>query len=69
MLGKVPSVELGVVLPHEHILVDYSTGLDTSTPFPNGRDIAGLPVTMENLGLTRRFMYVFFSHQMIAVLE
>ncbi len=58
VLGKVPSEELGVVLPHEHILVDYTTGLDTTTSFLNGRDVAGLPVTMENLGFTRRFMYV-----------
>ncbi len=58
VLGKVPVEELGLILPHEHILVDYSRGLDDNTILPDGRDLSILPVTMENLGLVHRFTYV-----------
>lgn len=55
VLGKVPVEELGLILPHEHILVDYTRGLDANTFLPDGRDLSVLPVTMENLALVHRF--------------
>ena len=58
VLGKVPCEELGVVLPHEHILVDFSRGLVPHQPLPDGRDLSHLPLTMSNLALIRRFPYV-----------
>ncbi len=55
MLGPVPPSELGVVLPHEHILVDFSKGLVPHPLLPDGRDVAALPLAMENMGIVRRY--------------
>ena len=55
VMGGVSPTELGVILPHEHILVDFSRGLMPYPPFPDGRDPAMFSLSMENLGFIHRF--------------
>ena len=55
VLGRVPPSDLGVVLPHEHILVDFSKGLVPHPLLRDGRAPLDLPITMDNLGFIRRF--------------
>ena len=55
MLGEVCCNELGVVLPHEHILVDFSKGIVPHPLLPDGRDPTLFSLSMENLGFIRRF--------------
>lgn len=59
VLGGVSAEELGVVLPHEHVLVDFSKGFcPPPSPPPitvGGGDLTALPVTLENMGVIRRF--------------
>ena len=52
VLGAVSPSDLGVTLPHEHLLVDFRRGL---LPPPSGRRENDLPFTLEDLGHIRRF--------------
>lgn len=51
VLGVVSPDNLGVTLPHEHLLVDFRIGI---LPPPPGRD-GDLPFSLRNLGYIRRF--------------
>ena len=64
VLGPVDASQLGVVLPHEHILVDFTRGvvehpLEGTTAAEKEKEerIKNLELTMENQGLIRRFPY------------
>jgi phosphotriesterase-related protein len=53
VLGAVPVAELGVVLPHEHLLIRLRPFIDPSNP-----DLAervGEPLSMDNLGWVRQY--------------
>ncbi len=50
VLGPVAPGDLGVTLPHEHLLVDFRKGV--VKPERN------LDFTLENIGAIRRFPYV-----------
>jgi phosphotriesterase-related protein len=51
--GRVPAGELGIVLPHEHLLFDLSAYL--TTPLDDReREVAESPLTLENAGHLRR---------------
>ena len=58
VLGDVASSELGVILPHEHIMVDFNKGFLSHPLLPDGRNLADLQLTLENMGLIRRYPYV-----------
>lgn len=72
VLGPVESSKLGVVLPHEHVLVDFTKGVVEHPLGPamgeeeerrkkkEEKRIKGLELTMDNLGVIRRFPYVVF---------
>ena len=53
--GPVEADDLGVVSPHEHLLIDltYRWG---APPDPDLRAIAGAPLTIDRLGVARRNM-------------
>jgi len=53
VLGAVPADQLGVVLPHEHVLCDISYKWAPPAD-PGLRPIAEEPVQMQHLGLLRR---------------
>ena len=55
VLGPVPSSELGVVLSHEHLLVDFSHGIVTGPAHRCGRSMRDLELVMENVGIIRKF--------------
>jgi phosphotriesterase-related protein len=51
--GRVPATELGIVLPHEHLLFDLSAYL--TTPLDDReRDLVDAALTLENAGHLRR---------------
>ena len=58
MLGPVEPAELGVTLPHEHLLLDF-TAAKRDPCYCS--DIAGLEFKIENLGKIRQFPYVLTS--------
>ena len=51
--GPVEAEELGVVSPHEHVLIDL-TYRWAAPPDPDLRAIAEAPLTMDRLGVARR---------------
>jgi phosphotriesterase-related protein len=53
VLGTIPSTELGVTLPHEHILI-YNTSWWKEPEPASKRALANSKVTIENLGLVKR---------------
>jgi len=55
VLGPVPSSELGVVLPHEHVLVDFSRAYVEGPPLRDGSAMRDLKLTVENMGVIRRY--------------
>jgi phosphotriesterase-related protein len=54
--GPIDPSDLGVVLPHEHLLVDISSYF--VEPDEAGREAAYAPLTIENLGQVRRNNFI-----------
>jgi phosphotriesterase-related protein len=57
VLGPVPATELGVVLPHEHLLIDTTAGYWQPPADATQRAIAESPVDITKLGLLRRNLF------------
>ena len=56
VLGLVSPDELGVVLPHEHLLLDFGNAWTPKPPeYGDTGDIKDLPLTIENLGAIRQY--------------
>ena len=55
--GPVEPSQLGVTLPHEHILLDF-TGAIMDPGYCSPDELSGLKLTMKNLGKIRQFPYV-----------
>ena len=54
--GPVDPSQLGVVLPHEQPMCDFTRLLLEPEPgFGNGKPLADLSITMENLGTIRKY--------------
>ena len=53
VLGPVPAEELGITLPHEHLLIDFTVMFaEQAAASDMGR--AGAPVSLDNLGWVRQ---------------
>lgn len=55
MLGTVSPQELGVTLPHEHLLLDFTVA--TMPPTYGCCDLANTEIVMQNLGKIRQYPY------------
>ena len=58
VLGVVPPAELGCVLPHEHVLLDFTDSRVSPAFGCCDADMRDLELTMENLGVIRQFPLV-----------
>ena len=54
VLGPVPCSELGLVLTHEHLLIDLRDTAFQEPADERGRALARAPIAMDNLGWVRR---------------
>ena len=62
VLGPMEPGQLGVTLPHEHLLLDYTgatmgPGYGSSSGGCSADELAGLKLEIENLGKIRQFPY------------
>ena len=57
VLGPMEPGQLGVTLPHEHLLLDF-TGAVTDPDYVSPDQLAGLKLEIQNLGKIRQFPYV-----------
>lgn len=55
MLGPVSPDVIGIVLPHEHLLLDFGQAWSPKPPEYGSDDIRDLPLTIENLGAIRQY--------------
>jgi phosphotriesterase-related protein len=68
VLGPVPAAELGVVLPHEHLLVDTRCYWQPPGD-PAERELAEGPVEMGRLGLLRRNLFLVRDNLVLSEVE
>lgn len=57
VLGWLPADELGITLPHEHVLVDFTKGMVPAPLSLAPKDLASMKPSLENLDLIRRYPY------------
>ena len=53
VLGPIPGEQMGITLPHEHLLIDFEVMFHAPTS-ASERGLAYQPVSMENLGWIRQ---------------
>jgi phosphotriesterase-related protein len=53
VLGPIPAEDMGITLPHEHLLIDF-TLMFKEPESARERDLARQPVSLDNLGWVRR---------------
>ena len=69
VLGPVPTRELGVVLPHEHLLIDTTTCYFQPPAETSQRALAESPVEITKLGLLRRNLFALRDNLVLSDLE
>ena len=52
--GPIPSDELGITLPHEHLLADLSVAYWTEPKQVRQKKVAHMPLDMDTLGIARK---------------
>ena len=60
VLGTIDPSELGPVMTHEHLLIDFELMFDFDSRIKNDpkiKELSTKPVSMENLGLIRQYVY------------